>query len=246
MEEYCAVCGAKLDKDNKYMDGMCWDCKYGGHDEIEDIRREKDWTGNSKSTFVTLGASNHVEHDRAENDFYSTDPKALRIFLDKIEKDGDIKLAEHIWECACGNGALSKVLIANNYKVCSTDLIDRGFGLSGVDFLETQHLPDETECYDWDILTNPPYKYAKQFVEKALELVEDGRYVIMFLKIQFLEGKERRKLFEKYPPKFIYVNSERQICYLNGDDNKKMSSATCYCWYVWEKGWFGEPIVRWI
>jgi hypothetical protein len=87
---------------------------------------------------------------------------------------------------------------------------------------------------------------AQSFVEKALEVVKDGQYVIMFLKIQFLEGKERRKLFDKFPPKYVYVNSARQICYLNGDMSKKMSSATCYCWYVWEKGWKGEPIIRWI
>ena len=83
-------------------------------------------------------------------------------------------------------------------------------------------------------------------VEKALDLVANGYYVIMFLKIQFLEGKERRKLFDKYPPKYVYVNSARQICYLNGDDSKKMSSAACYCWFVWEKGFKGEPIIRWI
>lgn len=125
----------------------------------------------------------------------------------------------------------------------STDLVDRKYGFGNCDFLAMESLPYKT---DWDILTNPPYKYAKEFVEKALQLVNSGRYVIMFLKIQFLEGKERRKLFNKFPPKFIYVNSERQICYLNGDDSKKMSSATCYCWYVWEKGWKGEPVVRWI
>ena len=244
MEEYCAVCGAKLDKDNKYMDNMCWDCKFGGAEEYEEMH-QKDWTGNSKSTFVTLGASNHVEHERAENDYYATDPHALEIFLEKLKQDGGgITLSHNIWECACGNGNLSKVLMKQGYNVISTDLIDRGYGIANYDFLTMQELPDQVG--QWDILTNPPYKYAKEFVEKALELTKDGRYVIMFLKIQFLEGKARRKLFDEFPPKFIYVNSERQICYLNGDDSKKMSSATCYCWYVWEKGWKGEPVVRWI
>lgn len=60
----------------------------------------KDWIGNKKSTFVTLGASNHVDHERAENDFYATDSKALEIFLDKLEEDG-LKLHKNIWECAC-------------------------------------------------------------------------------------------------------------------------------------------------
>lgn len=68
----------------------------------------KDWTGNKKTTFVTLGASNHSEHERENNDYYATDPKALEIFLNKIEQDG-IKLHNAIWECACGEGHLSEV-----------------------------------------------------------------------------------------------------------------------------------------
>ena len=68
----------------------------------------------------------------------------------------------------------------------------------------------------------------------------------MYLKIQFLEGKARRELFEKYPPKYIYVNSERQICALNNDFESIKSSAICYCWFIWEKGYKGDSIVRWI
>ena len=109
-----------------------------------------------------------------------------------------------------------------------------------MDFLKYQ------KNVDCDILTNPPYKYAQEFVEHSLDLQSKGNKTIMFLKIQFLEGKKRSKLFDKYPPKYVYVNSARQICYLNGDMSKKMSSATCYCWFVWEKGYFGDTIVKWI
>ena len=195
---------------------------------------------NSKSTFVTLGASSHTEHDRAEHDYYSTDPKALEIFLDKIKED-NITLHNKIWESACGEGHLSRVLENRGYQVFSSDLVDRGFG-KVQDFLNYEN----QNKLSVDILTNPPYNKAQEFVEKALDVIKDGYYVVMFLKIQFLEGKERRKLFDKYPPKYVYVNSARQICYLNGDMSKKMSSATCYCWYIWEKGWKGEPIIRWI
>ena len=142
--ENCSVCGRELTEQNKYMDNLCWDCKFGNAEEYEEMHK-KDWTGNSKSTFVTLGASNHTDYDRALNDFYATDPNALRIFLARLDKDMDIKLSDNIWECACGNGALSKVLIANGYNVFSSDLIDRGFGWGGLDFLQTQHLPDEEE-----------------------------------------------------------------------------------------------------
>lgn len=205
----------------------------------------KDWTGNKKSTFVTLGASNHSDGEREINDFYATDPKALEIFLDTLDRDG-IKLHKRIWECACGMGHLSKVLESKGYSVLSTDLIDRGYGIvdNDSDFINGKYYTHTK--FDGDILTNPPYKYAKEFVETALNKIEYGNYVIMFLKIQFLEGKERRKLFNEYPPKYVYVNSARQICYINGDMSKKMSSATCYCWFIWEKGFKGEPIIRWI
>lgn len=201
----------------------------------------KDWTGNKKSTFVTLGASNHSDGEREENDFYSTDPHSLEIFLEALERDG-FKLHNRIWECACGEGHLSKVLEDKGYDVVSSDLIDRGYGKVNYDFLKS------TQCFYpcADILTNPPYKYAKEFVEHALDILDNGYYCVMFLKIQFLEGKERRKLFDKYPPKYIYVNSTRQTCYINGDMSKKMSSASCYCWFIWEKGFKGEPVIRWI
>ena len=199
----------------------------------------KDWTGNSKTTFVTLGASSHSESEREENDFYATDPHSLEIFLDKIYNDG-IMLHKEIWECACGEGHLSKVLKDHMFEVYSTDLIDRGYGQKNVDFLKTK--------IDWngDILTNPPYKYAKEFVEHSLNILKEGCYCIMFLKIQFLEGQARRKLFEKNPPKYVYVNSTRQTCYINGDMSKKMNSASCYCWFIWQKGYTSETIVRWI
>ena len=197
----------------------------------------KDWIGNSKTTFAQLGASNHSSTEREINDFYATDPNSLEIFLKALERD-NITLHQNIWECACGQGHLSKVLIEHGYSVTSTDIIDRGYGKGNIDFLKTNGL------WNGDILTNPPYKYAKEFVENALRLA-DG-YTIMFLKIQFLEGKSRRKLFDKYPPKYVYVNSARQTCYINGDMSKKMSSASCYCWFIWEKGYKGESIIRWI
>ena len=69
----------------------------------------------------------------------------------------------------------------------------------------------------------------------------------MFLKIQFLEGVKRRKLFEKWPPKVIYVSSSRMRCAMNGDFEKyAKSNAICYAWYVWEKGYTGETILRWM
>lgn len=152
------------------------------------MSKAKDWTGNSRSAHAMLGARNYALNEREQNDYYATEPKALELLLDKET------FAPDVWECACGEGHLSKVLSDRGYKVKSTDLIDRGYGEGGIDFLEY----DGT--HNGDIITNPPYKYAKDFVEKALDVIPDGNRVAMFLKLQFLDGKARRKMFEKSPP----------------------------------------------
>ena len=128
----------------------------------------------------------------------------------------------------------------------SSDIVDRGYyGTNIKDFLKETHCDD-----DFDILTNPPYKYAKEFVLKALELVANGRKVCMFLKLTFLEGKSRfNELFSKYPPKNIYVFSERVMCAKNGDFETMKAgggSAVAYAWYVWEKGYQGKTTIEWI
>jgi len=199
------------------------------------MENKKDWKGNSNSIYKTLGASNHTEEEREVNDYYATDPIAAE-WLIKLEK-----LNENIWEPSCGSGELSKIFEAAGHRVISSDLVDRGFGKTGIDFLTC------TKKFDGDIITNPPYSLAQEFIEKSLEIVNDGNKVIMFLKVQFLEGKARKKLFEKYPPKMIWVSSSRILCAKNADFEKfrKQGSAVAYAWYVFEKGYTGDTVVKW-
>ena len=149
---------------------------------------KKDWVGNSRTAHAMLGARNYALNEREQNDYYATEPKAIELLLDREV------FASHVWECACGEGHLSEVLRKRGYIVKSTDLIDRGYGEGGIDFLKYKG------TFNGDIITNPPYKYAQEFVEKALDVIENGNRVAMFLKLQFLEGKARRKMFGCYPP----------------------------------------------
>ena len=135
-------------------------------------------------------------------------------------------------------GHLAKALTDNGYDVKATDLIDRGYGIPNIDFLECQ------EMFEGDIITNPPYKYALEFVEHALKLIPDGNKVIMFLKLQFLEGQERRRLFDTMQLSKVYVFSKRQQCAKNGIFTG--SSAVAYAWFVWVKGSNDAPIIEWI
>lgn len=199
----------------------------------------KDWTGNKNSIYTTLGASNHTDKEREINDYYATEPKALELLLE-LEK-----FSPYVWECACGQGHLSEVLKAHGYKVKSSDIVDRGYiGTEVLDFLKVNK-QDIKQDFSRDIITNPPYKYAKEFVEHALNISMDSTKIAMFLKVQFLEGKARRKLFNKHPPKVIYVASSRLNCAMNGNFDKYPSSAVAYAWFIWEKGFKGDTIVRW-
>lgn len=201
--------------------------------------KRKDWIGNYKSTYITLGASNHTDKEREVNDYYATDPIAIDVLIN----DGKAEISNNVWECSCGEGHLSKRLLDYGYDVTSTDLIDRGYGIGGVNFLDTSSI------FYGDIITNPPYKYAIQFVEHALDIIPEDNKVFMFLKIQFLEGKSRKEFFKKYPPKIIYISSSRILCAKNGDFEgmkKSGGSAVAYAWYEWQKGYTGDTIIKWI
>lgn len=184
------------------------------------------------SIFRTLGASSHALREREENDYYATNPKAVTMLLELEQFD------KNILEPACGEGHISKVLVENGHNVTSSDLIERNYG-KVKDFFEYTH-------FDGDIITNPPYKYAQKFVEHSLDIVNEGNKIAMYLKVTFLEGKARKKLFQENPPKYVYVSSSRLGTARSGDFEKYgETGAVAYAWYIWEKGYKGDTILRW-
>jgi hypothetical protein len=185
-----------------------------------------------------IGASNHTDKQRAPNDFYSTEPKATELLLE-FEK-----FNRQIWEPACGDGAMSKVLEARGHNVISSDIVYRGYGIKdSIDFLKRDAPPDG---FGGDIITNPPYSCAEEFVRKALELISPGAKASMFLRLLFLESKKRKKLFERYPFKTLYVSSSRLKCFHNGDTESPAEAMIAFGWFVWEKGYRGDSIIKWI
>lgn len=195
--------------------------------------KEKDWTGNYKSIYICLGASNHALGEREANDYYATDPVAAEWLL-KLEPD-----LMNIWEPCVGEGHLAKVFEKAGKLGKASDLIDRGYGEGGIDFLKC------VDIWDGDIVTNPPYSKALECTYKALELVPEGRKVCMFLKLTFLESQSRAKLFQEFPFKVLYVSSARLNCAKSGNFDRYSSSAAAYGWFVWEKGFKGDPIIKW-
>jgi hypothetical protein len=190
-----------------------------------------------------LGSTAHCNEERESLDFYATDPKSLQMFLSRIKED-DIQLHQNIWEIACGDGAISNHLKDLGHTVWCTDIVNRKNTCDATIDI-TKNLEGLIFC--GDILTNPPYKHARCFIEKSMDMVRTGSKVIMYLRLQFLEGKKRKKLFDKYPPKYVYVHTTRQMTYKNNEPSeRKKGSAVCFAWFIWEKGYFGDPRLRWI
>ena len=223
------------------------------------MSKKKDWTGNKAAIFVCNGATGHAKEEREENDYYATDPVAAEWLL-KIEPQ-----LNNIWESACGEGHLAEVFRKAGKLRIISDLIDRGYHPEGIarsfgkDFLEMN------KVWRGDIVTNPPYASSIEWARHSLEVIEEGHYSALFMKLTFLEGKERKKFFADNPPIRVWVSSSRIPCAKNGEFYKpkknkdgsiavnhvgepimiKESSATCYAWFVWQKGFKGYPEIRW-
>jgi hypothetical protein len=161
---------------------------------------------------------------RREGDFYATPPEATQALLRVESFVGDI------WEPACGDGAISRVLQVNGYWVISSDLFDRGYGVSPCDFLKT------TSSLAPNIVTNPPFKLANQFAETAIASATSK--VALLVKLAFLEGAARAELFRRKPPARVWVFSKRVTFKQPGDTGAGGSGMMAFCWVVWDRlGW---------
>ncbi|MDP2354489.1 MAG: hypothetical protein Q8M31_00280 [Beijerinckiaceae bacterium] len=164
-------------------------------------------------------------------DYFPTPKWATHALIDNEKFEGDI------WECACGNGAMSEVLERTGQTVTSSDLYDRGFGEPGVDFLSSSRRSA-------NIITNPPYNSAEGFVAKGLKSAD--RKFALLLRLAFLEGGNRqRTIFATNPPSRIWVFSERITFYPAGAVAKG-SGTTAYAWFVWDKAAPSASELKWL
>ena len=185
------------------------------------------------SQYIRSGNNRLPTHEI--NDFYATEPKAVELLLEKEN------FTRTIWEPAVGQGHIAEVLKSHGYSVQCSDLIHRGYEGTRV-----QNVFDFENTNEIDVISNPPYKIAREFIEHILTHSETDVKVAMFLKLTFLESQSRREFFKRFPPKTIYVASGRLNCAKNGEFEKDISSAVAYAWFVWEVGFQGKPIIEWI
>ena len=166
---------------------------------------------------------------RNANDFYPTPDSATQALLNREYFSVDV------WEPACGDGAISKLLERRNHTVISTDLIDYGYGSSGRDFLFEQELLAPS------IITNPPFSLAHEFAQKAIDL--GATKLALLVRLQFLEGIKRGEFFSRHPPATVWVFSKRLS--FNVDGKFKSGGVMAFAWFVWKKD-ITETKVKWI
>jgi hypothetical protein len=163
-------------------------------------------------------------------DFYPTPRWATFALIDNETFRGDI------WECACGDGAMSAVLEETGSHVHSSDLYDRGYGEIGIDFLKAVRRHD-------NIITNPPYNSAEGFVASGLKNAK-GKFALL-LRLAFLESAHRANMiFHQNAPSRVWVFSERITFYLKGATIAG-SGTTAYAWFVWDKDHTGPTELAW-
>ena len=184
---------------------------------------------NKSSALAYVG--HNAKGDREENDFYPTPESATLALLDKQTFEGDI------WECACGDGAISKVLLNKGYKVYSSDLINRGYGSSNVDFLQSDLKAD-------NIVTNPPFNLAAEFTLQAFKLAR--KKVVMLSKISYLEGVKRRELiFNQNKLEKVLVFS-RRVPFKKKSSNTLAGGLMAFGWFIYDVNYNGKPTIDWI
>jgi hypothetical protein len=179
------------------------------------------------------GSRSNVEgYQRQRDDFYPTPPEATEALLEAERFDAAI------WEPACGDGAISRVLERRGHEVISSDLVDRGYGETRIDFLMERHLRAP------NIVTNPPFKLAVQFVRHSLDL--GATKIAMLLKIAFLEGVERAALFRASPLARVHVFSKR-VTFRNASRGEVNGSGMmAFAWFVWDREHGGPPQLGWL
>jgi hypothetical protein len=183
---------------------------------------------------LSIVGSSRRHGGRDLNDFYPTPPQAT---ISLIEREPFIGTT---WEPACGDGAIVKVMQDRGMDCFFSDFVYRGFGNNNpMDFLKTN-----MKCEN--IITNPPFNMAQEFVEHSKKCA--SKKIAMFLKLAFLEGVKREKMFRdrEFPLSKVYVFSKRVRLDKNGIPMGCKSGMIAFAWFVWDKEYRGQATIDWI
>lgn len=175
-------------------------------------------TGNAKAALAERG-----------DDLYETPACAVEALLEAEN------LPECIWEPACGPGSIVSILRTAGHRVYATDLVDYACpdSYSRVDFLMEKH-PD---FFIGAIVTNPPFKLAREFVTHALAIGVPK--VAMLLRLAFLESEGRRAILDNGWLARVHVFRNRLPMMHRAGRGTKVAktntSAMAFAWFVWDR-----------
>ena len=177
---------------------------------------------------------------RNKNDYYQTPYSMTRQLLEVENFEGKIL------EPCCGAGAIVKVLRDYDKSIDYCDL-NNEFSLTGIFKNFKDFINDDFDRYD-NIITNPPYSLANEFILKAKEITNNK--IAMLLPLNYLHGVTRYNeiyLDRKFPLKAVYVFCRYGMLEETiRDDGSYRTGMMVYAWYIWDKDYKGEPIIRWI
>lgn len=151
------------------------------------------------------------------DEFHPTPEGTVRAVIPVLREIG---WPDDAWECACGEGHISKQLLAAGFAVTSSNLIDRGYGDVGVDFLATERARAKS------VITNPPFSLADAFVAHAQTML-GIEYIALLLPNGIYHAKTRVPMFYAHRPSLILP------CTWRIDVERKGAPTMNVSWYVW-------------
>jgi hypothetical protein len=169
-------------------------------------------------------AGGNPANGREDRDFYPTPVEVTLALLNAEKFEGAI------FEPACGNGAIGRIFEDAGHKVVASDIHPLGYGVKRDFFTVTQKLPNA------NIVTNPPFNLARQFIEHALSL--EPRSLALVLKGSYWHAANRLELFERTKPSAIYPLSWRPDFLGLGRPTMEV------CWTVWRRDHEGPTVYR--
>ncbi len=169
----------------------------------------------------------HRHEPHKSLDDFPTPPWATRALCDFLVTQGHQLRGMSCREPAANRGHMVRPLSEYFGSVVASDVHDYGVGFPVRDYLF-----GPVESTDWTV-TNPPFRLAEQFIQRALEVSDSG--VAVIVRAAFLEGQGRYdRLYARTPPSDILQFTERVVMH-KGRLSPDGSTATAYAWLVWDK-----------
>lgn len=173
---------------------------------------------------MPIGNARSSGYDKAEDSWYQEGREAIDMLLDN---EG---VYAPVWDPACGEGNIPKACAARGIKAKGSDLVYRGYGKGGVDFLKSD------KPFEGSIVSNPPFDLMEPFIHHAIEI--GSQKICLIGRLAFLEGQRRKaSLFDVTPPARVLVFSKRISMPPGGRGIEPKGGSIAFAWYVWEKDW---------